>query len=85
MEMSDLNNSWRNAAKTMAELYLENSEKMAHAMLDFHEKSTGWAKNTVLEPLFNAQRSAGKQIFENSTTLARKLFGVEKVITRDAP
>ena len=77
MELSDINGSFREGAKKVATLYLESSEKIGQAMLDFHEKSTTWAKQTALEPLFEAQRSAGKQMLENSVAMARKLFGVE--------
>ncbi len=78
MEVSDINVSMRDGAKKVAALYIDNSEKLGLAMLDLHEKSTTWARQTGLEPLFEAQRSAGKQILDNSVVLVRKLFGIEK-------
>jgi hypothetical protein len=79
MKLSDVNGNLRNSARQFAELYLDSSQKIGEAMLDLHEKSTMWARETPLNPLFEAQRSAGKQMLEGSIELARKAWGaIEK-------
>lgn len=78
MEAGELGNVWTESAKKAAELYVESSEKLGKMMLELHERSTSWAKQTMLAPLFEAQRSAGKQMIESSTEMARKLYGLSK-------
>ncbi len=53
---------------------------MGKMMLELHERSTTWAKETMLAPLFEAQRTAGKQMMESSMVMARKLCGMDKHI-----
>jgi len=78
MEKEALGSVWTESAKKAAELYVDSSERMGKMMLDFHERSTTWAKETMLGPLFEAQRTAGKQMIESSVEIARKLYGIEK-------
>jgi hypothetical protein len=79
METGDFGNkAWTEGAKKAIELYVENSERMARMMLELHERSTTWAKETMLAPLFEAQRTAGKQMVESSVEMARKLYGIDK-------
>src|SRR5260370_24453150 len=73
METGALGSVWTESAKKAAELYVESSERMGKMMLELHERSTIWAKETMLAPLFEAQRTAGKQMMESSVEIARKL------------
>ncbi len=78
METAELGNAWTESAKRAVELYVESGEKVGKMMLELHERSTTWAKETMLAPLFEAQRSAGKQMIETSAEMARKLYGIGK-------
>jgi hypothetical protein len=78
METAELGNAWTESAKRAVELYVESGEKVGKMMLELHERSTNWAKETMLAPLFEAQRSAGKQMIETSAEMARKLYGIGK-------
>ena len=71
METGALGSVWTESAKKAAELYVESSERMGKMMLELHERSTIWAKETMLAPLFEAQRTAGKQMMESSHWAAR--------------
>ncbi len=75
MKGSDVNNNLRDSARQFAELYIESSRKVGEAMLELHERTTSWAKETPLNPLFELQRNAGKQMLESSLELARKVWG----------
>jgi hypothetical protein len=50
---------------------------MAKMMLELHERSTSWAKETMLAPLVQAQRTAAKQMMECSVEIGRKLCGID--------
>jgi hypothetical protein len=76
METGELSSAWTESAKKAAELYVESGEKLGKMMLEFHERSTSWAKETMLAPLFEAQRNAGKQMMESSVEMARKMCGI---------
>ncbi len=78
METGEMGSAWTESAKRAMELYVESGEKMGKMMLELHERSTNWAKETMLAPLFEAQRSAGKQMIETSVEMARKLYGIAK-------
>jgi hypothetical protein len=78
METGEMGNAWTEGAKKAMELYVESGEKMGKMMLELHERSTSWAKETMLAPLFEAQRSAGKQMMETSVDMARKMYGIGK-------
>ncbi len=78
MEAGELGNVFGDGAKKAMELWLESGEKMGRMMLELHEKSTSWAKETMLAPLFEAQRSAGKQVLQSSAEIARKMYGIDK-------
>jgi delta 1-pyrroline-5-carboxylate dehydrogenase len=78
METGELGNMWTDGAKKAMELYVESGEKMGKMMLELHERSTTWAKETMLAPLFEAQRNAGKQMMESSMEMTRKLCGIGK-------
>jgi len=78
METSELSSAWKESAKKAVELYVESGEKLGRMMLEWHEQSTSWARETMIAPLFEAQRNAGKQLMESSAETARKLFGIAK-------
>jgi len=78
METGELGSVWTESAKKAAEFYVESSEKLGKMMLELHERSTGWAKETMFAPLFEAQRTAGKQMMESSVEMARRLCGLGK-------
>jgi hypothetical protein len=86
MKPYDVNGNLRDSAKQFTALYIDSSQKIGQAMLELHERSTTWAKETPLEALFDAQRSAGKQILENSIALVRKVWGAidnqDELVTR---
>ncbi len=75
MKASEMNSNLRDSARQFAELYIDSSRKVGEAMLELHERSTSWARETPLNPLFELQRNAGKQLLENSIELARKVWG----------
>jgi hypothetical protein len=76
MENNEFSSAWKDSAKKAVELYLESGEKLGKMMLEWHEQSTSWAKKTMIGPLFEAQRNAGRQLMESSADTARKLFGI---------
>jgi hypothetical protein len=77
MEAGELGSVWTESAKKALELYVESGERMAKMMLELHERSTSWAKETMLAPLLEAQRSAAKQMIESSVEIGRKLCGMD--------
>ena len=78
MELTDMTHGWTEGAKKVLAMYVQEGERMAKMMLDFHERSTSWARDTMLGPVFEAQRTAGKQMLESSAEIARKLYGIDK-------
>ena len=78
METGELSSAWKESAKKAVELYVESGEKLGRMLLEWHEQSTSWAKETMIAPLFEAQRNASKQLMESSAETARKLFGIAK-------
>jgi hypothetical protein len=78
MEAGEMGSVWTESAKKAVELYVESSERMGKMMLELHERSTSWAKETMLAPLFEAQRTTGKQMMESSVGMTRKLCGIDK-------
>ncbi|HKD68017.1 MAG TPA: hypothetical protein VKB84_14320 [Candidatus Binataceae bacterium] len=78
METTELGSVWTESAKKAVELYVESGEKLGKMMLEMHERTTSWAKETMLAPLFEAQRTAGKQMMESSMEMTRKLCGLGK-------
>jgi hypothetical protein len=78
METNELSGAWKESAKKAVELYLESGEKLGKMMLEWHEQSTSWAKETMIAPLLEAQRKASKQLMESSAETTRKLFGIAK-------
>jgi hypothetical protein len=78
METGELSSAWKESAKKAVELYVESGEKLGRMLLEWHEQSTSWARETTIAPLFEAQRNASKQLMESSAETARKLFGIAK-------
>lgn len=63
--------------REMAAQYIDNSEKWANQALEMGEKTTAWAKETPMAPMFEAQISLAKQVIGSSTTLARRLWQLD--------
>ncbi len=63
-------------AKKAAAWYIGTSEKIATQALEIQEKATGWAKETPLAPLFEAQHNFARKLIERSATAARNLWHV---------
>ena len=76
MAVEDLNNVWAERAKQALEAYVNSGEQVARILLELHERSTSWARDTVLGPFFDAQRTAGKQILDNSLEITRTLYNI---------
>lgn len=62
------------AAKKAAAWYIETGEKFATQLIEMQEKATGWAKETPLAPLFEAQNSIARKLVERSASAARNLW-----------
>jgi hypothetical protein len=77
MDPQDYNNLWSEGAKRTIELYVESSERLARALLDFHERSTTWARDTMLGPIFEAQRVTGRHVLDSSLDMTRKLYRLD--------
>jgi hypothetical protein len=65
--------------KKAAAWYIETSEKLANQALEFQEKATGWAKDTPLAALFEAQHSFARKFVERSANAARTLWQIHPV------
>jgi hypothetical protein len=61
-------------AKKAAAWYLDTTERVATQALELGEKATGWAKETPLASLFEAQQSMARKFVERSLTAARSLW-----------
>jgi hypothetical protein len=58
--------------------YIETSEKLANQAIELQEKSTGWAKETPLAALFEAQTSMARKFVERSISAARNLWQIQQ-------
>lgn len=63
-------------AKKAAAWYIETSERLATQALELQQKTVGWAKETPLAPLFEAQHNFARKLIERSATAARNLWQV---------
>ena len=64
-------------ANKAAAWYLDTTERVATQALELQEKATGWAKETPLASLFEAQQSMARKFVERSLTAARSLWQIE--------
>src|SRR5260370_5444061 len=64
--------------KKAAAWYIETSEKLVNQAIELSEKSTGWAKETPLAPLFEAQTSLARKFLERSVSAARNLWQIQQ-------
>jgi hypothetical protein len=69
--------------KEMAARYIDTSEQWANQALDMSEKTTAWANETPIAPMFEAQRSLARQMLGSSTTLARQIWKIEAEVTQE--
>ena len=81
--VSELNGSFQKNAKRIAAWYIDTTESLAKEGLSLREKTTGWAKDTPLAAIFEAQNSMAQQLVENSASFARKLFQLDKQETAE--
>jgi hypothetical protein len=65
------------SAKKAVAWYIDTSEKLATQALELQEKATGWAKETPLAPLFEAQQNLARKFISRSVTAARNLWQLE--------
>jgi hypothetical protein len=63
--------------KKAAAWYIETSEKLANQAIELQERATGWAKDTPLWPLFEAQQSIARKFVERSASAARTLWQIQ--------
>jgi hypothetical protein len=70
--------------KEMAARYIDTSEQWANQALDMSEKTTAWANETPMAPVFEAQRSLARQMLGSSTTLARQIWKIEPQAAEEA-
>ncbi len=61
-------------AKKFAAWYIDTTEKVANNVLDFQASSTGWAKETPLGPIFEAQQDLTRKFVKRSAAVARSLW-----------
>jgi hypothetical protein len=62
--------------KKAAAWYIEKSENLANQAIELQEKSTWWAKETLLAPLFEAQSSIMRKFIECSVSAVRNLWQI---------
>ncbi len=76
-EMLDLNEIAEQTKKAVA-WWIDSSEDLAKKGLEFQERTTAWANDTPLEKLFERQRAMTESLIENSASLARRFWRLEK-------
>ncbi len=64
-------------AKKAAAWYIDTTERVATQALELQERATGWAKETPLATLFEAQQNMARKFIEGSVTAARNLWQIE--------
>jgi hypothetical protein len=63
--------------KKAAAWYIDTSEKFATQALDMQEKVTGWAKETPLAPMIEAQQKLTRKLIERSLSTARSMWQLQ--------
>jgi len=63
--------------RSIVGLYVEATERFAKQILEFHAEATGWAKDTQLGSLFQAQNSFGHGMVEFWAGATRALWRIE--------
>jgi hypothetical protein len=66
-------------AKKAAAWYIDTTERVATQALELQEKATGWAKETPLASIFEAQYNMARKLIERSVTAARNLWQIEAI------
>ncbi len=66
------------SVKKTAAFYFEAGEKIAERVLEFQTRSTEWAKDTPLAPVFEVQISMTRKLTELSAETARRLWRIEE-------
>jgi len=65
------------STKKFAAWYVDTAERLANEMLDIQATATGWAKETPLAPIFEAQNDLGRKFVKRSAEAARKVWQIE--------
>lgn len=63
-------------AKKAAAWYIDTTERVATQAIELQEKATGWAKETPLASLFEAQHNIARKFIERSASAARNLWQI---------
>ena len=63
--------------KKAAAWYIDTSEEFATQALEMQEKVTGWAKETPLAPMFEAQQNMARKLIERSLSTARSMWQLQ--------
>ena len=64
--------------KKAAARCIEKSENLANRAIELQEKNTGWAKETLFAPLFEAQRSIARKFIECWASAVRNLWQIQE-------
>ncbi len=65
------------STKKFAAWYVDTAERLANEFLDMQATATGWAKETPLAPIFEAQNDLGRKFVKRSAEAARKVWQIE--------
>ena len=65
-------------AKKFAGWYIDTNERIAKGVIDIQASLTGWAKDTPLAPIFEAQQEFGRRVVERSADAARQLWRIKE-------
>jgi len=65
------------SSKKFAAWYVDTAEQLANEFLDMQATATGWAKETPLAPIFEAQNDLGRKFVKRSAEAARKVWQIE--------
>jgi hypothetical protein len=74
---SDFADSIFGALRSIAARYIDASESFAKQMLDFQAQTTGWAKETPMNSIFQTQYSFGQGLVDFWAGAARALWRIE--------
>ena len=74
----DFTESMLGGARGIVALYIDAGERFAKQMLEFHAAATGWAADTQLGSLFQAQNSFGQGIVEFWAGATRAIWRIEE-------
>ena len=62
--------------KKVAAWYIDTNEKLANEAIKMQQTATGWAKDTPLAPVFEAQQEFSKRFVQRSAEVARRIWQI---------